>query len=70
MPDKHKGLRSENNHKILVIPWTKNKTFTARTFLAYGPLLWNRLPNYLDLRLIDKNDDFKCQLKTHLFDCC
>ena len=36
------NLRSnDNNEHLLIIPYVKYKTFTARTFSVVGPKLWN-----------------------------
>ena len=59
------GLRSQKLLHLLVIPRTKYKTFTSRSFSTAAPTLWNSLPD--DLRTIDSLLTFKSQLKTHLF---
>ena len=59
------GLRSESDTRKLFIPLVKRKTFAERLFAIQGPKLWNSLP--LELRSVTNMDDFKKQLKTHLF---
>ena len=59
------GLRSESDTRKLFVPLVKWKTFAERSFAVQGPKLWNSLP--LELRLITNTDNFKKQLKTHLF---
>ena len=59
------GLWSGNSHRLLKIPATKRKTFANHSFSVAGPNLWNSLPDYL--RLASAIDEFKKDLKTHLF---
>ena len=59
------GLQSELDTRKLFIPLVKRKTFTERSFAIQGPKLSNSLP--LELRSVTNTDDFKKQLKTHLF---
>ena len=51
--------------KRLIIPFTKNKIFAARSFSVAGPSEWNRLP--AKLREISNFMSFKKDLKTYLF---
>ena len=62
---RHDGLRSESDTRKLFVPLVKRKTFAERSFAIQGPKLWNSLP--LELRSITNTDNFKKQLKTHLF---
>ena len=39
------GLRSNRDHKSLVVPQTRRQTFASRSFSVAGPMLWNSLPN-------------------------
>ena len=59
------GLQSESDTRKLFVPLVKRKTFAERSFAIQGPKLWNSLP--LELRSITNTDNFKKQLKTHLF---
>ena len=45
-PITREGLCS-NEHKRLLVPFTKLKTFAARSFSCIGPYWWNQLPDYL-----------------------
>ena len=49
----------------LLVPTTKRKTFADRSFSVYGPKLWNTLPE--ETRKLDNYENFKKQLKAHLF---
>ena len=40
-----KGLRSNRDHKFLMVPQTRRQTFAMRSFSVVGPTLWNSLPN-------------------------
>ena len=65
-PGASRTLRSNSNIEMtLIIPKTTRKTFAARSFSVYGPLIWNKLPK--DLRLIKVYEQFKSKIKTHLF---
>ena len=59
------GLWSGNSHRLLKIPATKRKTFANHSFSVAGPKLWNSLPDYL--RLSSTTDEFKKDIKTHIF---
>ena len=59
------GLRSSTEFKPLVVPRTRLKTFTARSFLVQGPLAWNRLPS--DIKQSETLELFKKKTKTLLF---
>ena len=61
------GLRSNRDHKSLVVPWTRRQTFASRSFSVVGPMLWNSLPN--TIKQSNTLDVFKTKLKTHLFRC-
>ena len=56
---------SSSDHLTLDVPFTKMKTFAARSFSVYGPSSWNSLP--LHVRAIDNLPSFKKELKTILF---
>ena len=43
LPERHQGLRSNGEYKRLVVPFTKKKTFAARSFSVIGPSLWNSI---------------------------
>ena len=47
MPTRRGGLRSESDGKRLEVPFTKAKTFAARSISVYGPTKWNSLPKEL-----------------------
>ena len=59
------GLRSELTYKKLLIPFTKRKTFSQRSFSVAAPTLWNSLP--LSVKQASTLNQFKSLLKTHLF---
>ena len=59
------GLRSEKKYKELIVPRTKRKTFTDRSFSVQGPKWWNELPDNIKKSADTKK--FIKQLKTHLF---
>ena len=59
------GLRSADDDKKLIVSYTKCSTFTARSFSVMAPVWWNSLPNMI--RQCKDLDQFKRQLKTHLF---
>ena len=42
------GLRSNRDHKSLMIPQTRRQTFASRSFSVAGPTLWNSLPNTIN----------------------
>ena len=67
-PIRRAGLRSSKEHKRLLVPFTKLKTFAARSFSCIGPYWWNQLPNYIK----EQSDIvlFKSKLKTYLFRQC
>ena len=44
---------------------TRTKTFGDRAFSAAAPFLWNSLPK--NVRLINKIEPFKTEIKTYLF---
>ena len=50
---------------LLVVPFTRRKTFRDRSFSFIAPKLWNTLP--YELRASDTCKVFKRNLKTHLF---
>ena len=60
-----RDLRSTSDNSLLLIPWTKCKTFAARSFSISAPTLWNNLPR--SLRDSPTLLSFKCNLKTHLY---
>ena len=62
---KRQGLRSEGQHRLLVIPRTTRTTFASRAFSVKGPQLWNALPNHI--RKIEDYEIFKRHLKTYYF---
>ncbi len=59
------GLRSNEQYRRLLVPFTKLKTFAARSFSCIGPYWWNRLPNHI--RQHNDINLFKKDLKTYLF---
>ena len=59
------GLRSNRDHKSLVVPQTRRQAFASRSFSVVGPMLWNSLPN--TIKQSNTLDVFKTKLKTHLF---
>ena len=61
------GLRSNRDHKSLVVPQTRRQTFASKSFSVVGPMLWNSLPN--TIKQSNTLDVFKTKLKTHLFRC-
>ena len=60
-----KRLRSSADPYLLLIPKTKYKTFTARSFSISAPTIWNGLPYHV--RTADNLLTFKSGLKTHLY---
>ena len=64
-PVRREGLRSGTDQNKLIIPFTKLKTFAARSFSCIGPTYWNQLPK--DLRICSSLYQFKKTLKTHLY---
>ena len=54
-----------NEAVILIVPYVKNKTFSAHSFSMQGPICWNRLPASLQKQKTLEN--IKTGLKTHLF---
>ena len=60
-----KGLRSDEKHKMLIVPWVSKQTFAVRSFSVYSPITWNNLPD--NLRIHTSIHSFKKELKTHLF---
>ena len=60
-----RNLRSLIDKTRLIIPFTKCKTFAARSFSILAPSVWNHLP--LSLREINNFELFKRQLKTHVY---
>jgi hypothetical protein len=66
VPQPIRYLRSSaTNDNKLIVPYTKCKTFAARSFSVYGPKLWNSLP--VDLRRTESLEVFKKKLKYTLF---
>ena len=61
-----RSLRS-NDQRLLVCPKSKCVKYGDRSFRVAGPTLWNKLP--LKIRLSESVEEFKSQLKTHLFKC-
>ena len=59
------NLRSNENEHLVIIPYVKYKTFTARTFQVVGPKLWNKLPSRI--KSSTTCEGFKKDLKTYLF---
>ena len=59
------GLRFERKIDRLIIPFTKYKTFAARSFALAGPTLWNCIPE--GIKLSNSIEQFKSSLKTHLY---
>ena len=59
-----RSLRSQASGS-LVVPRTKLKHFGDRAFARAGPVVWNSLPE--ELRLLNRIDAFKRNLKTFLF---
>ena len=59
------GLRSVEKVNMLEAPYTKCKSFGARSFKSVAPHLWNNLPN--EIRGIQTYETFKKSLKTYLF---
>ncbi len=55
----------QRNIIYLKVPKVKRKTFEHRSIAVAGPTLWNKLP--IHMRCITDLDNFKQQLKTHLF---
>ena len=61
---RQRRLRSSASSILLVEPRTRCVSFADRSFSAYAPKLWNRLPDYI------KNSSFvtfRSHLKAHLF---
>ena len=64
-PINRQGLRSERKIDRLIVPFTKYKTFAARSFAVTGPTLWNCIPE--DVKLSNSIEQFKSSLKTNLY---
>ena len=62
------GLWNVSQERKLLVPRTSRKSFMDRTFSVYGPKTWNILPE--PLRRNMPIEQFKAQLKTHLFTIC
>ena len=60
-----RSLRSSNDRTKLIIPFTRCKTFTARSFSIAAPMIWNQL--LMSLRETANFELFKRQLKTHFY---
>lgn len=60
----NRRLRSTMDPHLLVIPQTKNKTFTDRSFSVSAPILWNNLSSHI--RQSDSLLSFKRDLRAHL----
>ena len=65
MPTRGIGLRSESTYKKLLVPLTKRKTFTQRSFSVAAPTLWNDLS--ISVKQANNLVQFKSLLKTYLF---
>ena len=63
-PVSERSMRS-NNQGFLLVPKRRTVTYGDRNFRVFAPVLWNNLPS--GLRLCEDLNDFKKQLKTHLF---
>ena len=59
------SLRSDKIYQRLIIPQTKRRIFTDRSFSVMGPILWNQLPN--SLKQSTTATQFKRNLKTYIF---
>ena len=64
-PQPKHNLRSSTDITRLIIPFTKWKTFAARSFSVAGPTEWNLLPS--NIRETESYELFKKKLKTHFF---
>ena len=51
----------------LIVPRVRRSTFGARAFAIAGPTVWNSLPDSLRDPTVGP-DQFRCDLKTHLFE--
>ena len=58
-------MRLDKQTRILEIPCTTMKTYTARSFSVEISEQWKRLPD--DIRRIEKYSKFKSKLKMHLY---
>ena len=65
MPTRWIGLRSESTYKKLLVPLTKRKTFTQRSFSVAATTLMNDLP--ISVKQANTLVQFKSLLKTYLF---
>ena len=59
------GIRSQNTTGVLLVPFTRRKTFADRSFSVFRPKTWNSLPNTLQTNMDYGN--FRSGLKAHLF---
>ena len=64
---RRQGLRSNDEPRLLCVPFVKRHTFAARAFSVVGPTEWNNLPDYLRVNM--EYPRFKKLLKTYLFGC-
>ena len=60
-PVNRQGLRSEKKMDQLIVPFTKHKTFAARSFAVTGPTLWNCIPK--DIKLSKIVEQFKILIR-------
>ena len=60
-----RNLRSSIDTTRLIVPFSKCKTFAAKSFSISSPMVWNQLPTAL--REIANFELFKRQLKTHSY---
>ena len=62
---KHSRLHSSKTKFLLEVPFTKRHTYADRSFIVYGPKLWNTLLS--SIKGSKTIDTFKGKLKTYLF---
>ena len=67
-PEMNRKLCSTSSNLNYVVLYNKNKTFGYRSFIFYGPLVWNKLP--VTTKGIPNYKTFKKKCKTHLFTKC
>ena len=64
-PTSNQSTRLNSKFKQLIVPFTKRKTFSDRSFSVVGPKYWNELPN--ELSILMTLESFRRNLKTYLF---
>ena len=67
VPLEHQRTLRSTGKMLLKVPRTNLRSYGDRAFSAVAPRAWNDLPS--EIKLLKDRDNFKRQLKTHLFHC-